>query len=66
MKTAVLANSASEKLLNSLENKSYKERMIAQLNNSKGTWVNLWNYPKNLNQFIHRLQKFISILFIYK
>ncbi len=58
LQTAVLADSASEKLLNSLENKSYKERMITQLNNSKGTWVNLWNYPKDLNQFIHRLQKF--------
>ena len=35
-----------------------KREKIDFIVNSKGTWVNIWNYPKDLNKFIARLEKF--------
>lgn len=35
-----------------------KEDKIRALRSGKGTWVNIWNYPQNVDQFISRLKKF--------
>lgn len=35
-----------------------KEQKIQELSSAKGTWVNLWNYPKDVDKFIDRLNKF--------
>ena len=37
---------------------SAKEVKIKELSSAKGTWVNIWNYPKDVDKFISRLEKF--------
>jgi hypothetical protein len=41
-----------------LSKEEQKQKEIEELFAGKGTWVNIWNYPKNVNQFISRLKKF--------
>ncbi len=38
--------------------KLQKIKEIDSATNGKGTWVNVWNYPKNVDSFIDRLKRF--------
>jgi hypothetical protein len=42
----------------SIEPETIKEEKIESITSGKGTWVNLWNYPKNNQAFLDRLKKF--------
>lgn len=51
-------NLANRHQLKVIEKTDLKTQNIQALMKGKGTWVNLWNYPKDTQKFISRLKKF--------
>ena len=55
----IKTNELVEQARKNLSNRSVtKKEKIQELSSGKGTWVNLWNYPQDVDKFISRLKKF--------
>lgn len=51
-------NLSNRHQINVVEEVDVKAQKIKAISSGKGTWVNIWNYPQDVDKFVTRLNKF--------